>query len=68
MQTAALPQQIYLTIPRGDYRFISTLSQKMGWTIHKPRKSGLQKALEDVRAGNVYEASSVDDLLAQLEA
>ncbi|MBR0296787.1 MAG: hypothetical protein IJQ95_05295 [Paludibacteraceae bacterium] len=68
MQTATVPQQIFLTIPSGDYRFVSTLSQKMGWTIHKPRKSGLQKALDDVRAGNVYEAKDVDDLLAQLDA
>ena len=68
MQAATMPQQVFLTIPSSDYRFISTLSQKMGWTIHKPKKGGLQKALEDVRAGKVYEAKNVDDLLAQLEA
>ena len=68
METAALPQQVFLTIPSSDYRLISALSQKMGWTIRKPRKSGLQKAMEDVRAGRVYEAKDVDDLLAQLEA
>ena len=68
MEATALPQQVFLTIPSSDYRFISTLSQKMGWTIRKPRKSGLQKAMEDVRAGRVYEAKDVDDLLAQLDA
>ena len=68
MQTATQPQQVYLTIPSSDYRLVSALSQKMGWTIHKPRKSGLQKALDDVRTGNVYEAKDVDDLLTQLEA
>jgi hypothetical protein len=68
MQTAALPKQVYLTIPSSDYRLISTLSQKMGWIIHRPRKSGLQKALDDVRTGHVYEAKDVDDLMAQLEA
>ena len=68
MQTATLPQQVFLTIPSSDFRFISTLSQKMGWTIRRPRKSGLQKALDDVRAGRVYEAKNVDDLLSQLEA
>ena len=68
MQTAAIPQQVSLTIPMGDYRLISTLSQKMGWKISRPRKSGLQKAMEDVCAGRVYEAKNVDDLLAQLEA
>ena len=68
MQTTTLSQQVFLTIPSSDYRFISTLSQKMGWTIRKPRKSGLQKAMEDVAAGRVYEAKNVDDLLAQLDA
>ena len=68
MQTAALPKQVYLTIPSSDYRLISTLSQKMGWIIHRPHKSGLQKALDDVRAGHVYEAKDVDDLMTQLEA
>lgn len=67
MQTATVPQQVFLTIPGSDYSLISTLSHKMGWIIHKPRKSGLQKAVEDVRAGRVYEAKNVDDLLSQLE-
>ena len=61
-------RQVSLSIPSGDYRLISTLSHKMGWTIHPQRKSGIEKALDDVRAGRVYEASSVSDLIAQLEA
>ena len=68
MQTAAIPQQVFLTIPSSDYNLINTLSRKMGWTIHRPHKSGMQKAMDDVRAGRVYEAKNVDDLLAQLEA
>ena len=69
MDVATMPQQhIQISIPARDYSFIRTLSQKMGWTIQPQRKSGLQKAVEDVRAGRVYEASSVDDLMAQLEA
>ena len=68
MEAATLSQQVFLTIPREDYRLISALSQKMGWIIRKPSRSGLQKALDDVRAGRVYEAKNVDDLLAQLDA
>ena len=30
--------------------------------------NGIEKALEDVRAGRVYEVSSVSDLIEQLEA
>jgi len=61
-------RQVYLSIPQSDYRFISALSRKMGWTIHKERKSGLERAVDDVRAGRVYQADSVEDLMAQLEA
>ena len=67
METVA-QKQVYLSIPQRDYRFVTTLSRKMGWTIHRERKCGLDRAIEDVRAGRVYEASSVEDLMAQLEA
>ncbi len=38
-------------------------------TVHAPRKRGsLERAIEDVREGRVYQADSVEDLMAQLEA
>ena len=61
-------ERIYLDVPRGDVSFARSLSRKMGWTIRTPRKSGIQQALEDVKAGRIYEASSVEDLMAQLAA
>ncbi|MBR1922941.1 MAG: hypothetical protein IJ838_04240 [Paludibacteraceae bacterium] len=61
-------RQVYLSIPPSDYHFISTLSRKMGWTIHRERKSGMDRAIEDVRAGRIYQADSVEDLMAQLES
>ena len=68
MEAVKMPQrQVHISIPPRDYHFIRTLSQKMGWTIHTKRKSGLEKAIDDVQAGRVYEAANVDDLLAQLE-
>lgn len=67
METAA-QRQVYLSIPQSDYRFVSALSRKMGWTIHRERKCGLDRAIDDVRAGRVYQADSVADLMAQLEA
>ena len=68
MDTTVVPQRhVHISVPQRDYHFIRTLSQKMGWTLHPQRKSGMQKAVEDVQAGRVYEAASVDDLLAQLD-
>jgi hypothetical protein len=40
----------------------------MGWTFKRKRKSGLQQALEDVEAGHVYEAESIEDLMSQLNS
>ena len=51
----------------SDLSFLRTLSKKMGWTIKRPRKSGIDRALDDVKAGRVYEAKNVDDLFEQLE-
>ena len=66
---AVVPQrQVYLSIPSSDYRLISSMSRKMGWTIHRQRKSGLERAIEDVRAGRVYQADSIEDLMAQLNS
>ena len=63
----ATKEQIILEIPSLDAAFLRTLSKKMGWTMKRQRKSGLQRALEDVAAGRVYEAKSVEDLMAQLD-
>ena len=61
-------ERITLEIPSIEVAFLRTLSKKMGWTMKRHRKSGIQQALEDVEAGRVYEAKSVEDLMSQLDA
>ncbi|MCR4601949.1 MAG: hypothetical protein K5683_00260 [Prevotella sp.] len=61
-------ERFLLEVPRNEVRLARSLLRKMGWIIRKPRKSGLQQALEDVEAGRVYEAKSIEDLMAQLDA
>lgn len=61
-------EHISLEVPSLEVSFLRTLSKKMGWTMRRQRKSGLQKALDDVKAGHVYEAKDVDDLMNQLNA
>ena len=61
-------ERIYLDVPRSEVRFARSLSRKMGWNVIKPRKSGIQQALDDVKDGRVYEAKSIEDLMAQLDA
>ena len=67
METVAM-ERIYLDVPRSEVRFARSLSRKMGWNVIKPRKSGIQQALDDVKDGRVYEAKSIEDLMAQLDA
>jgi len=63
---------LQITLPLADAAFLRRHSRNMGWqiaTIRRPRKTGsLERAIEDVRAGRVYQADSVEDLMAQLEA
>ncbi len=51
----------------SDFNLLKTLSKKMGWTIKRKRKTGIERALDDVKAGRVYEAKSVNDLFEQLD-
>lgn len=67
MATTSL-ERITLEIPSIEVAFLRTLSKKMGWTMKRHSKSGIQQALEDVEAGRVYEAKSVEDLMSQLDA
>ena len=63
---------LQVTLPLADASFLRRQSRKMGWqvsTVRAPRKKGsLERAIEGVRAGRVYEADSVEDLMAQLES
>lgn len=61
-------EYISLEVPSAEVAFLRTLSKKMGWAMKRQRKSGIQQALEDVEAGRVYKAKSVEDLMAQLDA
>ena len=54
-------------MPNSDFNLLKTLSKKMGWSIKRQRKSGIDKALDDIKAGRVFEAKSVEDLFEQLE-
>jgi hypothetical protein len=45
---------------------LRSLSKKMGWKIHRQRRSGIEKGLEDIRKGNVYHAKNSEDLIKQI--
>ena len=48
-------------------RLLKVIELMNGVTVVEPTpKSGLDKALEDVKAGRVYKAKDVDDLFKQI--
>ena len=55
MQSTANIENISISIPITDLSFLRTLSKKMGWTIKRQRKNGIDRALDDIKAGRVYE-------------
>ena len=67
MLATANTENVTLSLPNADLTMLRLLSRKMGWKLKTHRKSGLEKALEDVAAGRVYEAKNFEDLLEQLE-
>lgn len=58
-------ETIAFELPKADLKLFKELAKKMGWIICK-HKSGIEKALEDVKSGNVYEAKDADDLFKQI--
>ena len=59
-------QGVYIALPERDVRILRALSARMGWTMRKERKSGIEKGLEDIRNGNVYHAKDSADLIQQI--
>lgn len=57
---------VHINVPKKDMTFLRKLAANMGWTIRTQRKSGIEKALEDVAAGRVYSAKDADDLIRQI--
>ena len=66
MDTTVQFENVSLTIPDNDISFLRTLAKKMGWTMKRQRKSGVEKGLEDIKKGNVFHAESTEDLINQI--
>ena len=66
MQTTVISENVTLSLPQNDLNLLRSLSKKMGWVMRIPRKSGIEKGLEDVRKGNVFHAKNSEDLIKQI--
>ena len=54
-----------ITVPQVDFNLLKELAKKMGWVIQTGKRSGIDEALEDVKAGRVYHAKDAHDLIKQ---
>ena len=63
MEAIATAENVTISLPYADLTFLRSLSKKMGWTIKRNRKSGIEKGLEDIRKGRVYHAKDSKDLI-----
>lgn len=63
MDTVGL-KKVTLTIPEMDFNILKALAKKLGWSIEK--KTGIETALDDIRAGRIYKAANTEDLFKQI--
>ena len=59
------PIKTTITVPQVDFNLLKELAKKFGWVIQTEKKSGIEEALEDVKAGRVYHAKDAHDLIKQ---
>lgn len=64
-----------LTVTIEDTSMVDSIKQAIGMLkgvvsvkIKRASKSGMERAIEDVAKGRIYEADSVEDLLRQCKA
>ena len=65
-------QTVNLQLPSSDMQFLKALAKRMGWIANKVKSnskmSELDKAIMDVKKGNVKNFDTLEDMMAYLEA
>mgnify|MGYP000142102626 FL=1 len=58
-------KKVELSLPEMDMALLKELAEKYGWSIGK-KKSGIQKGLDDIKAGRVHKAENAEDMFKQI--
>ena len=58
-------KKVELCLPEMDMALLKELAEKYGWSIGK-KKSGIQKGLDDIKAGRVHKAKNAEDMFKQI--
>ena len=56
-------KKVELSLP--EMALLKELAKKFGWSIGK-KKSGIQKGLDDIKAGRVHKAKNAEDMFKQI--
>ena len=71
MEVDMTMSNINVSIPKRDMPFFRKLSKSMGWAysdnaLDATNCEAYREAMEDVEAGRVYHAESVEDMFSQI--
>ena len=58
-------KKVELSLPEMDMALLKELAKKYGWSIGK-KKSGIQKGLDDIKAGREHKAKNAEDMFKQI--
>ena len=58
-------KKVEIPLPEVDMALLKELAKKFGWNIGR-KKSGIEKGLEDIKAGRGYKAKDMEDLKKHL--
>ena len=58
-------KKVELSLPETDMALLKELAKKFGWSIGT-KKSGIQKGLDDIKAGRVHKAENAEDMFKQI--
>ncbi|MBP3518962.1 MAG: hypothetical protein J6K31_11305 [Parabacteroides sp.] len=58
-------KKVELFLPEVDMEVLKKLAQQYGWSIGK-KKSGIQRGLDDIKAGRVHKAKNAEDMFKQI--
>ena len=57
-------KKVEITLPEVDMALLKELAKKFGWNIGR-KKSGIEKGLEDIKAGRTHKAKNAEDMFQQ---
>ena len=58
-------KKVEITLPEVDMALLKELAKKFGWNIGR-KKSGIEKGLEDIKAGRTHKAKNAEDMFQQI--